>query len=134
MMYRKLFVETVKSLKEKGIIWVQRYTCISDTNRYRVVLVFSALYYVTCIVLFYVLTPTASKHEITVLRSRAIAYVLAIFSIQWIRTSNETSRTAISWTAFWEKTLANYLFNILFFHNSVTMFINIKTFYNHLLE
>lgn len=130
MMYRKLFVETVKSLKEKGTIWVERY--ISDTNRYRVVLVFSALYNVTCIVLFYVLTPTASKHEITVLRSRAIAYVLAIFSIQWIRTSNVTSRTAISWTAFWEKTLANYWFNIFYFHNSVTMFITIKTIYNHL--
>lgn len=79
MMYRKLFVETVKSLKEKGTIWVERY--ISDTNRYRVVLVFSALYNVTCIVLFYVLTPKASKHEITVLRSRTIAYVLTIFSI-----------------------------------------------------
>lgn len=60
-------------------------------------------YYI--IFLFYELTLKASKHEITVLCSRTVANILAIFSIQWIRTSNETSRTAISRTAFWEKPL-----------------------------
>lgn len=92
------------------------------------------LLYISYIISFYELTVKASKHEITELRRRTIAYVLAIFSIQWIRTSNETPRTAISRTAFWEKPLSNYLFNLLYFHNSVTMFITIKTFHSHLNE